>query len=133
MIISVPLRVEDYRQRSWLLDIPDVTAAEVAVAAKTHPEARFLPVNGLGYPGTAFGRRGALQNDYALEISRLRSFVPTEELPTLIAEAGPERLAFGSGMPFTAPEVSLLKLEVLDAPEDVKEAIRWGNAARLLG
>lgn len=131
MILSVPLRVEDYRQRSWLLDVPDVTAAEVAEAAKAHPESRWLPVNGLGYTRTAFGQKDGLKADYALEISRLTVFVGAE-LPTLIEAIGPEHLAFGSGMPFTVPEVPLLKLEVLDVPEEVKEAIRWKNALRLL-
>ncbi|MEW6755275.1 MAG: amidohydrolase family protein [Candidatus Latescibacterota bacterium] len=132
MVVSVPLRVEDNRQRSWLLDVPDVPAAEVAEAARAHPQGRFLPVNGAGYTGTAFAARGELPCDYALEISRLSCFVPAEELPALLAAAGPEHLAFGSGMPFTVPEVPLLKLEVLDAPAEAMEAIRWGNAARLL-
>ncbi|NLC56458.1 MAG: amidohydrolase family protein [Armatimonadetes bacterium] len=132
LILSVPLRVEDYRQRSWLLDIPDVPAAEVAEAARAHPEARFLPVNGLGYLGTAFGQPGAVRGDYGLEISRL-SAVLQEEITQLIEAVGPEHLVFGSGMPFTVPEVPLLKLKVLQAPEEVKEAIRWRNAARLLG
>jgi predicted TIM-barrel fold metal-dependent hydrolase len=131
LVISVPLRVEDYRQRSWLLDIPDMPASEVAEAARAHPEAKFLPVNGLGYLGTAFGKPGEVRGDYGLEISRL-SAVVQEELQKLIAAVGAEHLVFGSGMPFTVPEVPLLKLEVLDAAEEVREAIRWRNAARLV-
>ncbi|MDH7571289.1 MAG: amidohydrolase family protein [Armatimonadota bacterium] len=132
MVISIPGRVEDYRQRSWLLDVADVSAAEMAEVAKRHPRARFLPVNGIGFTNTAFGAAGALECDYAIEISRLSAFV-SEEIQTLISRVGPERLAFGSGMPFTVPEVPLLKLEVLDVSEEVKEAIRWKNAARLIG
>ena len=55
-----------------------------------------------------------------------------EELQKLIAAVGPDHLVFGSGMPFTVPEVPLLKLEFLDLPEDAMEAIRWKNAARLI-
>jgi hypothetical protein len=51
----------------------------------------------------------------------------------LIENLGPERVVFGSGMPFKYPDPALLKLEVLDAPEDVKQLIRSGNASRLLG
>lgn len=131
LVISVPLRVEDYRQRSWLLDIPDVTPHEVAEAARAHPKAKFLPVNGMGYLHTAFGKPGEVQGDYSLEISRLTA-VLQEELQKLIAAVGPDHLVFGSGMPFTVPEVPLLKLELLDLPEDAMEAIRWKNAARLI-
>ncbi|MBI3947991.1 MAG: amidohydrolase family protein [Armatimonadetes bacterium] len=132
LILSVPLRVEDGRQRSWLLDVPDVTAVEVADAAKAHPGSRWLPVNGAGYARTVFSERNGFDGDFAIEISRL-PIGPGRDVPLLIEQAGPEHLAFGSGMPFTVPEVPLVKLEALDAPEEVKEAIRWKNAARLLG
>ncbi len=132
MVLSVPLRVEDYRQRSWLIDAPDVPAAEVAEAALANPDARFLPVQGVGYLGTALGRSGEVQADYALEVSRLAAFV-SDDLQRLIAAVGAGRLVFGSGMPFTVPDVPLLKLEMLDLPAEEMEGIRWRNAARLLG
>jgi len=30
MIISIPIRVEDYRQRSWLVDVPDLSLDDLA-------------------------------------------------------------------------------------------------------
>ncbi|MBI3945644.1 MAG: metal-dependent hydrolase [Armatimonadetes bacterium] len=137
MIISVPLRVEDNRQRSWLLDVPDVTAAEVADAAKAHPEARFLPVNGFGYLRSAFAEEGSVQGDFGLEMLRPAIFMGRsnalgQEIQRTIEKIGADHVVFGSGMPFTIPEVLLLKLEVLNLPKEASEAIRWRNAVRLL-
>ncbi|MGI6415556.1 MAG: hypothetical protein ACOX1P_07800 [Thermoguttaceae bacterium] len=41
--VSIPFRVEDYRQRSWLVDVPDIPPAEVVDLVKKHPKGRFLP------------------------------------------------------------------------------------------
>ena len=38
---------------------------------------------------------------------------------------------FGTGMPFHYPDPALVKLEILDADESVKQQIRSGNAARI--
>ena len=70
--------------------------------------------------------------NYWIEISRL-SAVLANEIGQLIKCIGYEHIVFGTGMPFTYPDPALLKLEVLDAPEEVKEAIRWKNAASILG
>jgi len=131
LVISIPLRVEDERQRSWLLDIPPLTAQEMAEVVQTYPGGRFHLVNGVSYTNTALGKPGGVAADFRLEISRLTVFI-SEEIPKLLAQVGPTCLVFGTGMPFTAPEVPLYKLEVLDAPADVLEAIRWRNALRLL-
>ncbi|MEK7405255.1 MAG: amidohydrolase family protein [Acidobacteriota bacterium] len=46
---------------------------------------------------------------------------------------GTERIVFGTGTPFNYPDPAVLKLEVLEASEEVKEQIRRRNAAKLLG
>jgi predicted TIM-barrel fold metal-dependent hydrolase len=51
----------------------------------------------------------------------------------LVKNLGPERVVLGTGMPFKYPEPALLKIEVLDAPEETKRAILGDNAERLLG
>ena len=133
LMISVPHWVEDDRERSWLLAQPGIVpVADLAALAEAHPDGRFVFHYGLGFTGTPLGQRGAVQAAYGLDIARLPVFVK-EELPTLLATIGPERLVFGSGMPLTSAEVPLYKLEVLDAPEAVIEQIRWQNAQRLLG
>jgi len=133
MILSVPLRVEDYRQRSWLVDIPDLKPADLAPLVKACPEAQFVFVNGAGFAGSPLGQKDSgLPENYTIEISRLTA-VLANEIGQLIGRLGPERVVFGTGMPFNYPDPALVKLEVLDAPEEVKEQIRWKNAAKLLG
>ncbi len=132
MVVSIPMRVEDYRQRSWLVDVPDIPLGEIVELVKACPQARFIFLNGIGYTGSPLGKPdNRLPANYSIEISRL-SAVIANEMAALLANLGPQRLVFGSGMPFTYPDPSLLKLDVLDAPDEVKERIRSGNAAELL-
>lgn len=133
MPISVPLRVEDYRQRSWLVDVPDVPLSEIAELLPRHPEARFILLNGAGFIGSPLAREGEqLPANYWIEISRLSALL-ANEIGQLVAKLGADRVVFGTGMPFQYPDPALVKLEVLDIPEEVKEKIRWQNAAALVG
>ncbi len=129
MVISIPLRVEDNRERSWLLNIPDVPLDEIVELVKAHPKARFFLLNGLGYTGSPLGRKdNGLPSNYAIELSRL-SAVLGNEIGHLIANLGAERIVLGTGMPFNYPDPALVKLEVIDATEIDKEKIRSQNAA----
>jgi hypothetical protein len=132
MVISIPIRVEDHRERSWLLNIPDIPLEEIVELVKAHPKASFLLLNGLGYTGSPLGRKdNRLPSNYAIELSRL-SAVLANEIGQLIANLGAERLMFGTGMPFNYPDPAIVKMEVLDASEPDKEKIRWQNAAQWL-
>lgn len=132
MIVSIPLRVEDYRQRSWLVDVPDVPPAEIVDLVKACPQARFILLNGRGYTGSPLGKEdNGLPANYYIELSRLTATL-ADELGTLVSRLGPERVVFGTGMPFKYPDPSLVKLEVLDASAEIKDKIRGGNAAGLL-
>ncbi|MHB1038320.1 MAG: amidohydrolase family protein [Pirellulales bacterium] len=132
MIVSIPIRVEDSRERSWLVNVPDVPLEEVVQLVKACPKARFILVNGLGYAKSPLGQDKSLPPNWAIEISRLSALLENE-IGQLLASLGPDRLMFGTGMPLNYPDPALLKLEVLDAPEPVKEKIRWQNAAGWLG
>jgi predicted TIM-barrel fold metal-dependent hydrolase len=127
MVISIPIRVEDNRERSWLLNVPDMPLEEIVEVVKAHPKARFLLLNGIGYTGCPLGRKdNGLPSNYAIELSRL-SAVLANELGQLITNLGAERVMFGTGMPFNYPDPALVKLEVLDASEADKEKIRSQN------
>jgi predicted TIM-barrel fold metal-dependent hydrolase len=133
MSISIPLRVEDRRQQSWLVDVPDVSKDEIAALVKQCPQARFVLMNGSGFSGSLLGRKdNGLPANYAIEISLLRVELDNE-VGSLLANLGEDRVVFGTGMPFHYPGPSLAKLEILDAPAPVKEKIRRGNAIRWLG
>jgi uncharacterized protein len=130
MLISIPMRVEDPRQRSWLVDVPDLALGDVAKLVETAPEARFLLLNGLGYVSSPLGRAGLGEN-YLIEISRL-SAVLANEMGRLIATLGADRLVLGTGMPFSYPDPALVKLEVSAASKEDKDKIAAQNAARWL-
>ena len=133
MVLSIPLRVEDYRQRSWLVDVPDVPHGEIVDLVKNHPGTKFILVNGANFSRSPLGRAGnELPGNYWIEISRLSALM-RNEIGQLLDTLGPDRLVFGTGMPLKYPDPALLKLEVLDASEEVKDRIRGGNAAGLLG
>jgi predicted TIM-barrel fold metal-dependent hydrolase len=133
LIIAIPMRVEDPRERSWLVNIPDVQLADVARLVKPFPESRFMLLNGLGYPKSILGQAASgLPANYVIEISRLSAMLENE-IGSLVVELGADRLVFGSGMPFNYPDPALLKLEVMNATREQREAISWKNAAHLLG
>jgi uncharacterized protein len=128
MVISIPIRVEDNRSRSWLLKVPDIPLVEIVELVKAFPKARFILLNGSGYTGCPLGQKdNALPPNYAIELSRL-SAVLANELGQLISNLGVSRLMFGTGMPFNYPDPALVKLEVLDVSEADKETIRSQNA-----
>jgi predicted TIM-barrel fold metal-dependent hydrolase len=133
MFITIPVRVEDYRQRSWLVDVPDVPLDEIAALVKACPQARFIVVNGLGFVNSPLGRKGSgLPPNYAVEISRL-SAVLANEIGQLVTTLGADRVMFGTGMPFSYPDPALAKLDVLSASPDDKAKIAGQNAAKWLG
>lgn len=132
MVVSVPVRVVDSRQRSWLVDVPDVPLAEIVQLVKAYPKGRFMILNGLGFTRSPLGQPGEeLPDNYGMEISRLKATL-NNELGQLVSSFGGSRVVFGTGMPFKYPDVALLKLEVLDAPKEALERIRWKNAAAML-
>jgi len=130
--ISIPFRVEDRRQQSWLVDIPNVEPREAAALARAVPEARFIFGNTSGLAASELGRGDNLPANYSIEISLLTALL-TNEIGALLRSLGEDRILFGSGMPFHYPEGAVAKLEVLDAPAGVKEKIARGNAKGLLG
>jgi predicted TIM-barrel fold metal-dependent hydrolase len=133
MIVSIPVRVEDRRQQGWLVDIPDLEADEIAALIRACPKARFIIQNASGIASTVLGRKeSGLPANYAVDIARL-SVEFGNELGALLANLGEDRILFGTGMPFHYPGPAIVKLELLRAPEAVKEKIRSKNAERWLG
>jgi predicted TIM-barrel fold metal-dependent hydrolase len=132
LIVSIPIRVEDFRERSWLVDIPDVPLDDVAALVRACPEARFVLLNGSGFVRSPLGRADkGLPANYRIEISRLTALLDNE-IGALVKSLGPDRLVFGTGMPFNYPDPALLKVEVLTASPERKEKILWRNAGEWL-
>lgn len=128
MVISIPIRVEDNRQRSWLLNVPDVPLVEIVELVKRHPKARFILVNGIGYTRSPLGRKNnGLPSNYAIGLSRLSATL-RNELGQLVANLGAGRVMFGTGMPFKYPEPAFVKMDVSDLSGTDKEKIYSQNA-----
>lgn len=132
MVVSIPVRVEDPRQQGWLVNIPDVEADEIAALIRACPKARFIIQNASGLSGTVLGRKDSgLPDNYAVDIARV-SVEFGNELGALLANLGEDRVLFGTGMPFHYPGPAIVKIEMLRAPDAVKEKIRSRNAERWL-
>ena len=132
LVVSIPMRVEDNRQRSWLVDVPDVPLEEIVALVKACPKARFLLLNGIGFVNSLLGRKdNGLPANYAVEISRLSALLDNE-IGRLLASLGTDRVLFGTGMPFSYPDPALTKLEVLKASKEDKEKIAGQNALKWL-
>ncbi|MEN6643374.1 MAG: amidohydrolase family protein [Armatimonadia bacterium] len=132
MVISVPQRVEDYRQRHWLIDAPDVNLNEFAALTAAHGQARFLVTNALGVGGSDFVKKQAdLPANYWVDICRPDA-VYTQDALALIDALGADRIVFGSGIPFNYPEPALVRMEALEKQGYDIAAIGAGNARRLL-
>jgi uncharacterized protein len=132
LVVSIPIRVEDHRQRSWLADVPDIALDDAVALVRACPEAKFLLLNGIGFVRSPLGRAGnGLPANYRIEISRLTALLD-DEIGALIKALGPDRIVFGTGMPFSYPDPALLKLDVLAASPGQKERIAWRNAAEWL-
>ena len=132
MVVSIPVRAVDSRQRSWLVDVPDVPLAEIAELIKAHPDGRFMILNGIGLTRSPLGKKeNELPDNYCIEISRLTATM-ADELGQLVSLSDGSRVIFGTGMPLKYPDVSLLKMEVLDASEEIKDRIYSENAAAMI-
>lgn len=132
MAIAIPVRVEDRRQQGWLVDIPDLELGEIAGLIRACPKARFIVQNASGVAGSVLGsKNNGLGENYAVEITRM----PVEfgnEIGRLLTALGDDRVLFGTGMPFHYPGTAIVRMEILEAPEEVKAKIRSRNAERWL-
>jgi predicted TIM-barrel fold metal-dependent hydrolase len=132
LIVAIPIRVEDPRERSWLVDVPDLSLADVTALVKSCPQTRFLILSGFGFRNSPLGRNSSgLPVNYSIEISRLTALLDSE-IGFLVNELGADRIVLGTGMPFSYPDPALLKVDVLAASREQKEQILGGNAARML-
>jgi len=132
MVVSVPIRMEDRRQRHWLDNVNDLSLSDIESAMRACPEASFIILSGRGFEGSSLFRDESLKNKkFLIDISRL-SVVLQREIPKLIELAGISKIAFGTGIPFNYPNPALLKAQILDVAEQDKESLLWRNALEMI-
>lgn len=127
-VVQVPMRLVDRRQRHPQDWAADLSGAALVEAVALRPWVKWMFLDALGLDGRAFPKEAS----YLVEVSRMTA-VLQRNIQGLIAAAGIEHLAFGSGLPFKVAEPTLLKLEVLDISQRLRERIAWRNAAKMLG
>jgi hypothetical protein len=125
--VQVPMRVVDRRQRHPWDVAADIPPADFETVFRRCPRTRWMVLNGSGLDGA----RLPADVQFLIEISRLTA-VLQRTIPALLNTAGPQHLAFGTGMPFKVADPALLKLDILEAPKEIKDRIAWQNVAEML-
>ncbi|MBI2298902.1 MAG: amidohydrolase family protein [Armatimonadetes bacterium] len=133
LVAAFVCRHEDRRQRHWL-DVPeDLEPATLAGALLPYPALRFLILNGLGVERSPFGT-DAVWRERAFGVDLCRGDVVLRgSVQKMIEAFGAEKVLFATGLPLQGPGSALLKLQMLEVDEPVREGIAGGNLARLLG
>ncbi|MHB9032793.1 MAG: amidohydrolase family protein [Anaerolineae bacterium] len=128
------VRLADRRQHHWLDSTTDLDPALLAKTLAAHPANHFMVLNSLSPAETWHVLAG---RQVLFDISRMTalniSLAPTSfTISAHINSLDAAQLAFGTGMPFSVPQVALLKLQVLRTDDEARTAIAAGNAARML-
>lgn len=140
MPISIPLRMIDLRQRSWLDVDKELDLNHIASLVREVPDAQYIVLDmrvGNGRSTTEESLEILKKADILFDTVR-SSGVPVkgyngESLLELLETYGPEKLAFGTETPFIDYCSPFIRVEVFnEADEKTKEMIWSGNARRML-
>jgi predicted TIM-barrel fold metal-dependent hydrolase len=111
----------------------EVSLSDIAQLARACPQANLLVLEAIGVENSAFVTDSSLaEARVTFEFSRMAT-VLQRTIPMLLDKLGPRRLLFGTGMPLKIPGPAILKLDLLDAPEEVKSLLAGGSMLSLLG
>lgn len=129
--IVLTVRFEDARQRHPLDTAPDLPAAAVRALVRSDLDVRLLisSAERSFVEEVHFG----LTPDEARRVLWEISWIwgpPEDHLALLLETIGPERFAFGTGMPLRIPDAAVAKLDLLDVSNDVRSGILGDNLAR---
>jgi len=132
--VSIVMRIEDERQRHWLIDPPAIQTEDLSALVGAFPDVHFV----LERPSTAEVYALADQFPYltnwSFEISG-RFMLPrpfARHLGALIDVLGPARILLGTDAPLQYPRGTFLKLTSLNLDDEAERKIRCENAQRLL-
>ena len=130
--VAIAQRLEDRRQQHWMDVTEEVPLSAIAGLARSCPEVNIIVLEGIGVESSPFVQDSSLADArVCFEFSRMAT-VLQRTIPTLLQRLGPRRLLFGTGMPLKIPGAAVLKLQLLDAPAEVKAQLAGDNLQRLL-
>ncbi|MCP4639474.1 MAG: amidohydrolase family protein [bacterium] len=133
VLVSVPGRVVDMRQRHWMDVIENLDPSDILGVAEKHPDTTLILTECIvAWPDDDDRWKRMADLPVHVEISRMTSCLG-RNIQGLVKALGPERVLFGTGFPFKTPSPVFLKLQVLDAEDAAKTRIVEGNAQALFG
>jgi predicted TIM-barrel fold metal-dependent hydrolase len=135
LTVAFCARLVDRRQHHWLDPTNDLDQALLAGMIAGHPNNRFMILNSLA-PASTWA--ACTESQVLFDIARMTTLdialsPKSFNIPTLCQEIGMQHLAFGSGLPFSVPQVALLKMDSLRADKATRAAIGATNATCMLG
>lgn len=140
MPISIPLRMIDVRQRSWLDVDSELDLNHIASLVREVPDAQYIVLDTRNIQGRPTTEESVeiLKNADILFDTVRGSGVPVKgysgiSLNDLLKTYGPEKIAFGTETPFIDYCTPFIRIAVFEeADEKTKELIWSGNARRML-
>lgn len=139
MVVAIPQRMVDRRQRSWLDVSQNIGMGVIARLVQHVPDAQYMVLDTRSAHGVEEEQLRRLQDADLLFDSTRAAGVPTggfggENLDELLETYGPEKVAFGTGTPFIDYCSPFIRVEIFEeASERIKEMIWSENARRMLG
>ena len=141
MPVSIPLRMTDLRERSWLDVDKAISYNDIASLVSKVPDAKYMVLEARVTDGQEPTTDESLKilraADILFDTSR-GSGVPvkgpnSESLTYLIENLGLDKLAFGTETPFVDYSSPFLRLGVFKAVDEKTKQMIWsGNARRML-
>lgn len=131
--VSIVFRVEDERQRHWLIDPGRVDAEQAAAQIAQFPQVNFVLERArFGEVKSVLKTAPDASNLFVETSGRFLLGPPSAGLREVIDAIGPERVLFGTDMPLQYGRAAILKIESLELSRQQKENVMGANAARLL-
>lgn len=124
--VFVTVRIQDERHHPVAFQIPPTPVEELIQLANRHPKTYFV---------ISMGRFGEITQVITKTTNVYADFAgvqgPTLCIKKLVAEAGQDRLLFGTELLFQYALPSRLKVEYSDLPDEIKETLYIGNLNHL--
>jgi predicted TIM-barrel fold metal-dependent hydrolase len=131
--LMLAVRLEDGRQRHPNDVVAELPAAAVRTLIRSDPEVRLLVTHAdrAFIEEVHFGSTPEEARRIWWDICWIWG-PPEDHLATLLDTVGSDRFVFGTGQPLRLPETSIAKLDLLDLPRAVRDAIESKNLQALL-
>lgn len=130
LIVQIALKMDDERHLHPLLKgLPTTDAVPLVPLMALPARPKVVLLNALKHLSGQPLRSLLGAGDVWVDIAMLEGM---EGLKRLVAQVGPDRLLFGSHAPYFYPEAADLKLKESPLSTEHAEAIRRGNARRIL-